>query len=179
MQKLKFTGVILKVESLAPGGFNPAPSININSNSNRNSNNNSNNQNNNTSDSGSTYDKPKKENWCSVGVQIFIPFMIAGMGTIGAGLVLGSVESLTVFKQVSALYILVPSILGLKGNLDMCLASRMSTQANLGNMSSNKEVLIMIIGNVGLVQVPVTHLLKKCLFEGTFAFRFKPSLHRV
>lgn len=34
----------------------------------------------------------KKENSCSVGMQIFIPFMIAGMGTIGAGIVLGNVE---------------------------------------------------------------------------------------
>lgn len=34
----------------------------------------------------------KKEKWYSVSIQIFIPFMIAGIGTIGAGLVLGQVE---------------------------------------------------------------------------------------
>lgn len=34
----------------------------------------------------------KKDQSCSVGFQIFIPFMIAGMGTIGAGIVLGNVE---------------------------------------------------------------------------------------
>lgn len=34
----------------------------------------------------------KKEKWYSVSIQIFIPFMIAGIGTIGAGLVLGRVE---------------------------------------------------------------------------------------
>ena len=43
--------------------------------------------------------------------------------------------------------------MGLKGNLDMCLASRLSTQANLGNMDSKKELLKMILGNIGLVQV--------------------------
>ncbi|XP_050313306.1 solute carrier family 41 member 1-like [Anthonomus grandis grandis] len=95
----------------------------------------------------------KKEKWYSVGIQIFIPFMIAGVGTIGAGVVLGKVEEYKVFKEVRALYVLVPALLGLKGNLDMCLASRLSTQANLGNMKGKKEVFKMIIGNIGLVQI--------------------------
>lgn len=34
----------------------------------------------------------KKEKSCSISFQIFIPFMIAGIGTIGAGIVLGNVE---------------------------------------------------------------------------------------
>lgn len=58
-----------------------------------------------------------------------------------------------VFVHVGELFILVPSLLGLKGNLDMCLASRLSTQANLGNMNSTREVLKMIVGNIALVQV--------------------------
>lgn len=61
------------------------------------------------------------------------------------------------FHEIRALYILVPALLGLKGNLDMCLASRLSTQANLGNMKKKKEVLKMIIGNIGLVQVNTSY----------------------
>lgn len=38
----------------------------------------------------------------------------------------------------------------------MCLASRLSTQANLGNMTSKREVVHMIIGNIALVQVQAT-----------------------
>lgn len=38
----------------------------------------------------------------------------------------------------------------------MCLASRMSTQANLGNMSSRKVILKMILGNIALVQIQAT-----------------------
>lgn len=38
----------------------------------------------------------------------------------------------------------------------MCLASRLSTQANLGNMSSAKEIIHMVIGNIALVQVQAT-----------------------
>jgi solute carrier family 41 len=46
--------------------------------------------------------------------------------------------------------------MGLKGNLDMTLAARLSTQANLGNMSSRKEVIHMVIGNIAVVQVQAT-----------------------
>lgn len=35
----------------------------------------------------------------------------------------------------------------------MCLASRLSTQANLGNMTTRREVLNMVVGNIALVQV--------------------------
>lgn len=35
----------------------------------------------------------------------------------------------------------------------MCLASRLSTQANLGNMTTSREILSMVVGNIALVQV--------------------------
>ncbi|XP_011501957.1 PREDICTED: solute carrier family 41 member 1-like [Ceratosolen solmsi marchali] len=107
-------------------------------------------------------DPPKKkkksrliidETWYHTGLQIAVPFFIAGIGTIGAGLVLATVKDWLVFKKVSQIFILIPALLGLKGNLDMCLASRLSTQANLGNMKNYREVLKMIIGNIALVQV--------------------------
>lgn len=60
------------------------------------------------------------------------------------------------FTHVSELFILVPALLGLKGNLDMCLASRLSTQANLGHMSSKSAIIHMVIGNIALVQVQAT-----------------------
>ncbi|XP_055390205.1 solute carrier family 41 member 1 isoform X2 [Condylostylus longicornis] len=93
------------------------------------------------------------EEWWHTTLQVAVPFFLAGIGTIGAGIILGRVDSWEVFEHVSELFILVPSLLGLKGNLDMCLASRLSTQANLGLMSSKKEVFHMIVGNISLVQV--------------------------
>lgn len=60
------------------------------------------------------------------------------------------------FESIKHLFILVPALLGLKGNLDMCLASRLSTQANLGRMTSRSDVIHMIIGNIALVQVQAT-----------------------
>lgn len=35
----------------------------------------------------------------------------------------------------------------------MCLASRLCTQANLGNMSRCREIMKMVIGNLALVQI--------------------------
>lgn len=58
-----------------------------------------------------------------------------------------------VFAHISELFILVPALLGLKGNLDMCLASRLSTQANLGRMTCRRDIIHMIVGNIALVQV--------------------------
>lgn len=55
--------------------------------------------------------------------------------------------------KVPEIIILVPSLLGLKGNLEMTLASRLSTEANLGHMDDPKEQWSMILGNLTLVQV--------------------------
>ncbi|UYV79822.1 hypothetical protein LAZ67_18000797 [Cordylochernes scorpioides] len=88
----------------------------------------------------------------SIVLQVFFPFMCAGIGTVMAGLVLHHVQDSGVFKKVKGLLILVPSLLGLKGNLEMTLAARLSTQANLGNMDSGRETWRMVCGNMALVQ---------------------------
>ncbi|KAF8767835.1 Solute carrier family 41 member 2 like protein [Argiope bruennichi] len=98
----------------------------------------------------------QQETLLAICVQIFIPFLIAGMGTCGAGIVLDYVEGWTVFKRVTEIFILVPTLLGLKGNLEMTLASRVSTQANLGNLDSLKQKWQMSWGNMALIQCQAT-----------------------
>ncbi|XP_059488939.1 solute carrier family 41 member 1-like isoform X2 [Neocloeon triangulifer] len=93
-----------------------------------------------------------EENVSTIAVQVFIPFLVAGLGMVGAGLVLDIVQHWEVFRVVSEVFILVPALLGLKGNLEMTLASRLSTQANLGYMDTPKQQWSLIVGNLSLIQ---------------------------
>uniref|UniRef100_A0A1I7YDK4 MgtE domain-containing protein n=1 Tax=Steinernema glaseri TaxID=37863 RepID=A0A1I7YDK4_9BILA len=61
--------------------------------------------------------------------QVLFPFFVAGFGMVLAGIVLDVVQHWPLFAQVPEIFILVPALLGLKGNLEMTLASRLSTLA--------------------------------------------------
>ncbi|KAK2168291.1 hypothetical protein LSH36_18g03047 [Paralvinella palmiformis] len=96
--------------------------------------------------------KPDDDSAWQIALQVFFPYIVAGLGMVGAGVVLDIVQHWRVFIDVSEVFILVPALLGLKGNLEMTLASRLSTQANLGNIDSKKEQWQMIAGNMALTQ---------------------------
>ncbi|KAG7198276.1 hypothetical protein KM043_005679 [Ampulex compressa] len=92
------------------------------------------------------------ENVWSISIQMSIPFLLAGFGMVAASLLLDLVQHWPVYQMVSEVYILVPALLGLKGNLEMTLASRLSTQANLGHMDTKKQQWTLIVGNLALIQ---------------------------
>ena len=83
--------------------------------------------------------------------QVFPSFLVAGLGMVAAGLVLNKVKDWPVFKEVGVT-IMVPALLGLKGNLEMTLASRLSTASNLGKLDWSMSGWSMILGNLVLVQ---------------------------
>jgi solute carrier family 41 len=55
--------------------------------------------------------------------------------------------------HVSEVFILCPALLGLKGNLEMVLASRLSTASNMGRLSLPAQQWDMVKGNLLLMQV--------------------------
>jgi solute carrier family 41 len=93
----------------------------------------------------------KESIWISI-LQVFPTFLIAGLGMVGAGLVLNKVQRWEVFTEVKEIMIMVPPLIGLKGNLEMTLAARLSTAANCGHMDRRKEAISLIFGNLILVQ---------------------------
>lgn len=58
-----------------------------------------------------------------------------------------------VFVKVDKLFILVPILLNLKGNLEMNLSLRLSTSANIGELDIRRTRETLIVGNMTLLQV--------------------------
>lgn len=85
-------------------------------------------------------------------LEILLPFLFAGFGMVGAGILFDSAQSWDFFQNLPEAVILVPALLGLKGNLEMTLGSRLSTQANLGKMDTHADQLRLTCSNLSLVQ---------------------------
>ena len=93
-----------------------------------------------------------EEDGLQIAFQVFLPFIAAGLGMVCAGLLLDKVQHWQVFRNIPELFILVPSLLGLKGNLEMTLCSRLSTAANVGHMDSSEDTRSLVFGNIVLTQ---------------------------
>ena len=63
---------------------------------------------------------------------------MAGCGMVSAGLLLEYVQNWPAFVMVPEIIIVIPPLLGLKGNLEMTLDARMSTASNLGHLDDIK-----------------------------------------
>ncbi|KAI9287961.1 hypothetical protein BC943DRAFT_317497 [Umbelopsis sp. AD052] len=79
--------------------------------------------------------------------------LISVAGLVIAGWLMDIYQHWTVFTQVSELFILVPVLLNLKGNLEMNLAARFSTSANLGDLDYIPTRNALVWGNLALLQV--------------------------
>ncbi|KAG9324899.1 hypothetical protein KVV02_003306 [Mortierella alpina] len=86
-------------------------------------------------------------------MQASTTLVIAVSGLICAGWLLDVIQHWQVFIDISELIILIPILLNLKGNLEMNLASRLSTAANMGLLDLPSSRNAFIKGNLALLQL--------------------------
>ncbi|KAK4058889.1 hypothetical protein OIO90_000335 [Microbotryomycetes sp. JL221] len=86
-------------------------------------------------------------------VEILPILLLALVGAVVTGMLLDKMQSWRVFIRVEELFILVPILLNLKGNLEMNLAARFSTSANIGELDLRPTRRALILGNLALLQV--------------------------
>ncbi|NWZ85945.1 S41A1 protein, partial [Poecile atricapillus] len=95
---------------------------------------------------------PLKETSFSIGLQVLFPFLLAGFGTVAAGMVLDIVQVGLVLPWRWALG---PGIVECQG-LAAGRGGKPDPGANIGQMDTPKELWKMITGNMALIQVQAT-----------------------
>lgn len=92
-----------------------------------------------------------KETKLIIMLQVCLPFMLAGLGNMSAGLVLNRVAHWRAFEKVPIFFVLLPPLVGLKGNIEMTLASRLSTMSNLNLLDTRHQWKRAYLSNLVLV----------------------------
>uniref|UniRef100_A0A914H2G4 SLC41A/MgtE integral membrane domain-containing protein n=1 Tax=Globodera rostochiensis TaxID=31243 RepID=A0A914H2G4_GLORO len=95
----------------------------------------------------------KEESPRSFIVETVVPFVLAGFSMVGAGALLFHASKTHFIVKMPVVLVLVPALLGLKGNLEMTMSSRLSTMANLGQLDVPlRQLFAMLFSNIAVNQ---------------------------
>lgn len=90
-------------------------------------------------------------------IQQFCVLLLTGLSNVVTGILLFEVNQSHAFKQIDGLLILIQPLMGLKGNLEMTMASRMSTAMNVReDLISLDMIFKEIVIDICLVQSQAT-----------------------
>ncbi|XP_047439623.1 solute carrier family 41 member 3-like isoform X2 [Mugil cephalus] len=119
------------------------------------------------------------ENSWTIAAQVALPYLVSGLGMVAAGIVMDIVQHWEVFKEISEVFILVPALVGLKGNLEMTLASRLSTAVQATVVGFLAALAAVGLGGLTRGRVDVTQAGVLCASSVTTAFIAALSLGLV
>ncbi|XP_069571027.1 solute carrier family 41 member 1-like isoform X2 [Brachyistius frenatus] len=119
------------------------------------------------------------ESFWIIAAQVLLPYLMSGLGMVAAGIVMDIVQHWEVFKEISEVFILVPALVGLKGNLEMTLASRLSTAVQATVVGFLAAVAAVGLGGLTRGRVDVIHAGVLCASSVTTAFIAALSLGLV
>uniref|UniRef100_A0AC35GWB6 SLC41A/MgtE integral membrane domain-containing protein n=1 Tax=Panagrolaimus sp. PS1159 TaxID=55785 RepID=A0AC35GWB6_9BILA len=85
-------------------------------------------------------------------LQSLPPLLFASIGLIGTGVLLHQWQCGTFYTRIHEALMLTPALLGLKGNIEMTFASRLTTLSHLGKMDNKENCLSILGSNMALVQ---------------------------
>uniref|UniRef100_A0A914Y2U1 SLC41A/MgtE integral membrane domain-containing protein n=1 Tax=Panagrolaimus superbus TaxID=310955 RepID=A0A914Y2U1_9BILA len=86
-------------------------------------------------------------------LQSLPPLIFASVGLIGTGVLLDKWQCDDFYTRIHEALMLTPALLGLKGNIEMTFASRLTTLSHLGKMDNKENCLSILGSNMALVQI--------------------------
>ncbi|XP_035865263.1 solute carrier family 41 member 3 isoform X3 [Phyllostomus discolor] len=111
-----------------------------------------------------------RETALAIGFQVTVPFMFAGLGLSGAGILLDYFQHWPAFVEIKDLLTLVPPLVGLKGNLEMTLASRLSTAVQATVVGLLAAMAALLLGAVSRGELDFATVKLLCASSVSTAF---------
>ncbi|TYJ56006.1 hypothetical protein B9479_003248 [Cryptococcus floricola] len=93
----------------------------------------------------------KWRDFVSLVIESTCSLLLSLVGLVFTGELLEHLARWEVFRRVDELFILVPMIGNLKGNLEMCLSARLGTSANIGELDHRQTRKTMLVANMTLL----------------------------